>query len=64
MSLTGNPNSQQAAALRIIGATTSRAPPSPPVARSSACTGPIVVASSPVPSHALEITPVRTQRLS
>ena len=57
MSLTGSPSSQQAAAFRIMGATTSRP-------RSSACTGPTVVASSPVPSHALEITPVRTQRLS
>src|SRR6266705_1319260 len=51
------PSSQQAAALRIIGATTS-------VPLSSACTGPTVVASSPVPSHAFESTPVRTQRLS
>src|SRR5712691_3376034 len=57
MSAMGMPNSQHAAALRIIGATMS-AP------RSSACTGPTVVASSPVPSQALEITPVRTQRLS
>src|SRR3989454_4551755 len=57
MSAMGIPNSQQAAALRIIGATTSEP-------RSSACTGPTVVASSPVPSHALEITPVRTQRCS
>src|SRR5256884_1249765 len=55
MSAMGIPISQQAAALRIIGATTSEP-------RSSACTGPTVVASSPVPSHALEITPVRTQR--
>src|SRR5438552_4223245 len=55
MSAMGKPISQQAAALRIIGATTSEP-------RSSACTGPTVVASSPVPSHALEITPVRTQR--
>src|SRR2546422_1529031 len=54
MSLTGSPSSQQAAAFRIIGATTSRP-------RSSACTGPTVVASSPVPSQALEMTPVRTQ---
>src|SRR5690348_17539407 len=53
----GIPNSEQAAALRTIGATTST-----PGRR--ACTGPTVVASSPVPSHALEITPVRTQRLS
>src|ERR1044072_12402 len=57
MSLTGSPSSPQAAGFRIIGATTSRP-------RSSACTGPTVVASSPVPSHALEITPVRTQRFS
>ena len=37
----------------------SRPPP-----RSRACTGPTVVASSPVPSQALEITPVRTQRFN
>src|SRR6266496_3225841 len=57
MSASDMPISQHAAALRIIGATMS-------VPRSSACTGPTVVASSPVPSHALEITPVRTQRFS
>src|SRR3989442_430345 len=57
MSTTGIPSSQHAAALRIIGATTS-------LPRSSACTGPTVVASSPVPSHALEMTPVLTQRFS
>src|SRR2546429_32869 len=57
MSATDIPSSQQAAALRIIGATTS-------LPRSRACTGPTVVASSPVPSQALESTPVRTQRLS
>src|SRR5439155_1339251 len=57
MSPTGIPSSQHAAALRIIGATTSWP-------RSSACTGPTVVASSPVPSHALEMTPVLTQRFS
>src|SRR5262245_1161440 len=57
MSAIGMPISEHAAALRIIGATTSRP-------RSNAWTGPTVVASSPVPSHAFEITPVRTQRLS
>src|SRR5437867_1870075 len=57
MSATDIPSSQHAAALRIIGATTS-------LPRSRACTGPTVVASSPVPSQALESTPVRTQRLS
>src|SRR5713226_8467361 len=57
MSATLIPISQQAAALRIIGATMSRP-------RCNACTGPTVVASSPVPSHALEMTPVRTQRFS
>src|SRR6266496_1777423 len=57
MSASDMPISQHAAALRIIGATMS-------VPRSSACTGPTVVASSPVPSHALEMTPVRTQRFS
>src|SRR6266508_2567090 len=57
MSAIGIPISLQAAALRIIGATMSRP-------RSSACTGPTVVASSPVPRHALESTPVRTQRFS
>src|SRR5207247_2355266 len=57
MSTTGIPSSQHAAALRIIGATTSWP-------RFSACTGPTVVASSPVPSHALEMTPVLTQRFS
>ncbi|PYP12052.1 MAG: hypothetical protein DMD59_01125 [Gemmatimonadetes bacterium] len=43
--------------MRIIGATMS-------LPRSSAWTGPTVVASSPVPSHAFEMTPVRTQRFS
>src|SRR5262245_1737830 len=57
MSAIGIPISQHAAALRIIGATMSKP-------RSSACTGPTVVASSPVPSHAFEMTPVRTQRFS
>ena len=57
MSARGMPSSQHAAAFRIIGATMS-------FPRSSACTGPTVVASSPVPSQALEITPVRTQRCS
>src|SRR6185503_7554503 len=57
MSAIGMPISQQADAFRIIGATKSRE-------GSRANTGPTVVASSPVPSHALEITPVRTQRLS
>src|SRR5436189_298746 len=57
MSATGMPSSQHAAALRIIGAATSRP-------RSRAWTGPTVTASSPVPNHALEITPVRTQRFS
>src|SRR6266540_138427 len=57
MSASGMPISQQAAALRIIGATTS-------LPRSSACTGPTVTASSPVPSHAFEMTPVRTQRFN
>src|SRR6266699_82870 len=52
MSATGMPSSQHAAALRIIGATTSRP-------RSRAWTGPTVTASSPVPNHALEITPER-----
>src|SRR6266480_3015447 len=57
MSAIGIPISQHAAALRIIGTTMS-------FPRSNACTGPTVVASSPVPSHALEMTPVRTQRFS
>ena len=41
---------------RIIGETTSRE-------GSRARTFPTVTASSPVPSHAFEMTPVRTQRL-
>src|SRR5947199_6359535 len=57
MSARGTPSSPHAPALRIIGATTSRP-------RSWARTAPTVVASSPVPSQALEITPVRTQRFN
>ncbi len=57
LAATSIPISAHAPALRIIGATTSRF-------GSSACTGPTVAASSPVPSHAFEITPVLTQRFS
>ena len=60
MSATGIPISWQAPELRIMGATTSRSGP----LRRSACTGPMVVASSPTPSHALLMTPLLTHRLS
>ena len=59
MSAAGIPISLQAPELRIMGATMSAFGP-----RLSACTGPTVAASSPVPSHAFEITPCFTNRLS
>ena len=57
MSDNGMPIMCRAPALRIIGLTTS-------LAGASALTEPTVTASSPVPSHALEMMPVWTHRLS
>ena len=57
MSASDMPIMCRAPALRIIGATMSRD-------GSSARTFPTVTASSPVPSHAFEMTPVRTHRFS
>ena len=57
MSAMDMPISLHAPAFRIIGATTS-------TALSRACTGPTVVASSPVANHAFDITPCLTHRWS